>query len=128
MRALKHIWIVLIFLAGCAQLGFSPAGTIKVDQKLSPEAQAIQKSINEINIDLNAAAKTIDQDALGGVLTKEQAKSLIEKVKEARDAVDQAQAYLDVGNLGDANQRLKIEKNISLEIQRALAAQARKGN
>ena len=113
--------------AGCAQLGFSPTGTIPVDKTLSPQAQAIQTTINEGNVLATAVAKVAKDDFDGGIITSAEKDAVVIQLRKAREGLSTAQTLLRGGNLADAKSRADFEKSLILTLQKQLAAKAHGG-
>lgn len=113
-----------VALGSCAV--FTPPGTIPVSQALSPAAQAVQASVNEMNVLLTAAANVVAQNVGDGIVSKEEARQQITKIKSYAQTVDQAQALLRSGDAIAAKNKVDLVRGLVVSIHREVAARARR--
>jgi len=107
-----------LLLSGCALV--APAD-IPVSAKLSPAAQTVQKAINEANIALTATANVIAQNVLEGIMTKPEAQSALDKVKDYGKKVDAAQVMLNTGDVLNAKTQAELLSSLILALHREVA-------
>jgi len=107
-----------LLLSGCALV--APAD-IPVSAKLSPAAQTVQKAINEANIALTATANVIAQNVLEGIMTKPEAQSALDKVKDYGKKVDAAQVMLNTGDVLNAKTQAELLSSLILTLHREVA-------
>ena len=108
-----------IALGGCTL--FQPA-EIPVSQKLSAQAQTAQKAINEANVTMAAAANVIAQNVTEGIMTKPEAQSALDKLKDYARKVDAAQVLLNGGNILDAKNQAELLASLILTLHREVVA------
>jgi soluble cytochrome b562 len=89
---------------------------------LPAAAQGVQKSINEANVLIAAAANVVAQDMKDGILTKPQAQAYADKLKEFSQKADQAQALLAGGNILDAKNQAELLSALILALHREVVA------
>lgn len=121
MKAL--ILSLALFLPACSLV--QPA-EIPVNTTLPAAVQAVQKTINEANVLITAAANVVAQNYKDGISTKEEAMSYALKLKDMADKLDFAQQSLRLGDLGSAKTQSElIQKAITL-LHKEVAQKARK--
>ena len=120
-------WLVIAstiaLVGGCALV--APAD-VPVSQNLSQPAQAVQKSINEANIALAAAANVVAQNTVDGIWTKEEGRAYVAKLKDYAGKVDAAQKMLDSGDVLNAKNQSELLSRIIVALHREVAARSRK--
>lgn len=117
-------------LQGCSLLQKDEQVQFAVDEKLPKFVQETQAKVLNVRLDLAAFALAIDSNERAGLLTTEQAKKLMAKVIAARDALDEIQRLIGVGqyvtamketNLKSAAKDL-LRQEIAEELAKHLAA------
>ena len=120
MKALIAILAALTIALGGGCALVAPAD-IPVSEKLSPAAQTVQKAINEANITLTATANVIAQNVLEGIMTKPEAQSALDKVKDYAKKVDAAQVMLNTGDVLNAKNQAELLSSLILTLHREVA-------
>ena len=125
MKALLSVVVLSLgfVLSGCALV--APAD-LPVSQSLSAPAQAVQKTINESNIAITAAANVVAQNTIDGIWTKQEGQSYIAKLKDYAGKVDAAQKMLDSGDVLNAKNQAELLSKLIVVLHREVAARARK--
>jgi len=129
MRTLALFLILL--LAGCAGMSgmtqplHAPVAVTNEDSAVKAYRVA-HEAIDEANAALNALNITIGNNAASGVWTKEQAQDYLDQSKAQGKKLDVAREALRFGNLADANTQAELVKTLLLNLQRKVAAEARK--
>jgi soluble cytochrome b562 len=118
------LFALALVAPGCSL--FQPA-PIPVSEKLSPMAQDAQKSLNEANLALTAAANVIAQDVTEGIILKAEAQEYITEIKALAKRVSATQALLDAGDILTAKNQAAQLQQLVLVLHRRVAATARKG-
>jgi soluble cytochrome b562 len=96
--------------------------TLPVSQKLSPAAQSVQKSINEANVILTAAANVLSQQVADGILSKPDAQAYLSKIKGYAADVDKAQDLLAKGLILDAKNQAEILSKLVVALHKEIAS------
>jgi len=122
MRKLLCI-ALLALLPACALM--APA-TIPVSQSLPAAAQEVQKSINEANVLIAAAANVVAQDLKDGILTKAEAKSYGDKLTDFAKKADQAQTLLAGGKILDAKTQAEFLSTLIVSLHREVVSRRKK--
>ena len=125
MKALLSVVVLSLgfVLSGCALV--APAD-LPVSQSLSAPAQAVQKTINESNIAITAAANVVAQNTIDGIWTKQEGQAYIAKLKDYASKVDAAQKMLDSGDVLNAKNQAELLSRLIVALHREVAARARK--
>lgn len=115
-------------LPGCGALSSlsAPAPLPPVSASLPPLGQEAQKLLNEAHIALAAAANVIRANLREGVWSAEEAARYRDAVRSARIRALEAQELLDSGLFVPAHTQARLLERAILELQRQVAAAARK--
>lgn len=82
-------------ISGCGPMPLLTAGSQSTDILGAKTVQeAIQRAINEANVDITAAARVLNRNERAKIVSKSDAATLRQTLKEAADEVDLAQAIL----------------------------------
>ncbi|HON93729.1 MAG TPA: hypothetical protein PKZ07_19325 [Sedimentisphaerales bacterium] len=88
--------------------------------------EAIQRAINEANVDITAAARVLNQNARAGVISKSDAATFRQTLKESAQSVDVAQDILREGDTDSARSHLDLAQVLILRARREIDQQSRK--
>jgi len=110
MKALKHWYIVLLLLAGCAQLG-------------APAPQSVGQSIFYAQSSEIALMQSLDNAVLAGTVNKAQATQAQSIIAQIDVALTAARVANSSGNTAQAQSSLAAANAAILDLQKYLAAQ-----
>lgn len=110
MRVLKHWYVVLLLLSGCAQLG-------------APAPQSVGQSIYYAQSTEIALMQSLDNAVLAGTVNKAQATQAQSIISQIDTALTAARAANLAGNAGQAQSSLAAANAAILELQKYLSAQ-----
>jgi len=110
MRALKYWYVVLLLLAGCAQLG-------------APAPQSVGQSIYYAQSTEIALMQSLDNAVLAGTVNKAQATQAQAIISQIDVALTAARVADGAGNTAAAQSNLVIANAAILQLQQYLAAQ-----
>lgn len=118
---------LVIFAGALAAVGLVACDTLGTSGVVAGQtaAQQAQGVINESNVTLTAAANVIAQNALDGTMTKQEAQSALDQVRELVRQVDLAQALLNSGAVLDAKTKADVVNRLVLALHKQVAAKAR---
>ena len=109
MRALKYWYVVLLLLAGCAQMGLAPAQTF--DQKLAYAAGGNTAA-------LEAATSSLDAK----MITSADMEKIIQMHGQVRTLLDAARTTAAAGDMTTAQSKLALALTALTELQSYLRA------
>jgi soluble cytochrome b562 len=111
-------------LSGCALLEAPTPAAVDVRAAATPAAKA-QAIINELNVDILAAAVTVNNNEKDGVYTALEAAGYRAELRRQADAIDKAQALLRAGDITSAQGQIELAKRALLEFRKTIATRAR---
>jgi hypothetical protein len=122
---MRYLVLVLaLALPGCAL--FTPVQQLSVPSSLSDTGKEAAKLINEAKVDLIAANNTIASQTQAGLMSKSDAQAFAVRVDEYWAKVKQAEALLGSGQDLAAKGQAQLLSTLLLELQKQVAAKARK--
>lgn len=118
---------VAVALAGCGTVAtlFTPPGSIPVASTLSPEAQAVQTTINEGNAALTAFNNAVGQQKVDGIITAAKRDAYLDKSDGYGELLDKAQKALRGGDILSAKTSADAVKKLITTLHREAATAAR---
>lgn len=123
--ALALLAVVSMALYGCAGTALEVRkADIPVSQELSPQAQAVQKMINEANVALTAVKRLIGDKVASGEITPDEAQKYLDDTRDMDRAVDAAQSALDIGDPTSAQAQAELLNKLINALDRELAKRA----
>lgn len=104
MRKLACLPILLILLAGCAQLGLEPASSLtdRIAYAYGSHTAVLQATTGALN---------------AGDIKSEDAERVLKVADESRKALDAARLAVDAGDIGSAEGRLQLATALLTELQ-----------
>lgn len=112
MKALQTLFILLLFLTGCASLGLTAPQTF--DEKL---AYAVGTHI--------AVQKAATQSLNAHAITSKEAEQVLKLADESRTVLNAAYAASQVGDMSGANAKLLMATSILTSLQSYLNSRSR---
>ena len=129
MRQIRIVMVsalgaLTIALGGCADL-LRPAD-VPVSQSLPVAAQSVQKTINEVNIALTAAANVVAQNKADGIYNDAEVAGYKAQLQDAARQVDKAQNLLRLGDIASARTQAEIVERLILALHKEVVARSRR--
>lgn len=111
MRKLSLVPILVLLLAGCAQLGLAPASSLtdRIAYAYGTHTAVLQSTTVALE---------------NGEISVEDAQRVLKVADQARDALDASRLALDVGDTSTAEGRLQLAVAILSELQAYLRRQS----
>lgn len=123
--------LMVCLIAGCQPMpisgfGMAPGPESTNLRTAATPADAIQRSINEANIDITAAARVLNQNFRAGVITRPEYAGLRQTLKESAQAVDLTQDILRAGDVDSATAHLDAAGVLIARARREIQQQSSK--
>jgi hypothetical protein len=125
-RVFLAIFMALSLLTtSCGTIGVMFPGTEVGTEAITPKQQA-QDLIDEVNLDVAAAALVIQDNLKQGFVTPFLAQRQLNRVKDLTDKMNKAQEVLDLGFITDAKTKAEAVQSLLDVLRKELAEYAAK--